>query len=64
MLAGVIEPPSAKPVIVEDEVVIGANVVVLEGVTVGKGAVVAAGANCNRGCTTEYSRGGYTCKSD
>ncbi|WP_100011110.1 2,3,4,5-tetrahydropyridine-2,6-dicarboxylate N-acetyltransferase [Lentibacillus sediminis] len=44
VLAGVIEPPSAKPVVVEDDVVIGANVVVLEGVTVGKGAVVAAGA--------------------
>ncbi|MFS0672283.1 2,3,4,5-tetrahydropyridine-2,6-dicarboxylate N-acetyltransferase [Ornithinibacillus sp. 179-J 7C1 HS] len=44
VLAGVIEPPSAKPVIVEDDVVIGANVVVLEGVTVGKGAIVAAGA--------------------
>ena len=44
VLAGVIEPPSAKPVIVEDDVVVGANAVVLEGVTVGKGAVVAAGA--------------------
>jgi tetrahydrodipicolinate N-acetyltransferase len=44
VLAGVIEPPSAKPVVVEDDVVIGANVVVLEGVTVGKGAIVAAGA--------------------
>ncbi|WP_075981089.1 2,3,4,5-tetrahydropyridine-2,6-dicarboxylate N-acetyltransferase [Bacillus massilinigeriensis] len=44
VLAGVVEPPSAKPVIVEDDVVIGANAVVLEGVTVGKGAVVAAGA--------------------
>lgn len=44
VLAGVIEPPSAKPVIVEDDVVIGANAVVLEGVVVGKGAVVAAGA--------------------
>src|SRR5690554_2484459 len=44
VLAGVIEPPSAKPVIIEDDVVIGANVVVLEGVTVGKGAIVAAGA--------------------
>jgi tetrahydrodipicolinate N-acetyltransferase len=44
VLAGVIEPPSAKPVIIEDDVVIGANAVVLEGVTVGKGAVVAAGA--------------------
>ena len=42
--AGVIEPPSAKPVIVEDDVLIGANVVVLEGVTIGKGSVVAAGA--------------------
>ncbi|GAA0494409.1 2,3,4,5-tetrahydropyridine-2,6-dicarboxylate N-acetyltransferase [Salinibacillus aidingensis] len=44
VLAGVIEPPSAQPVVIEDEVVLGANVVVLEGVTVGKGAVVAAGA--------------------
>jgi tetrahydrodipicolinate N-acetyltransferase len=44
VLAGVVEPPSAKPVIVEDEVVVGANAVILEGVTVGKGAVVAAGA--------------------
>ncbi|MFD3447968.1 2,3,4,5-tetrahydropyridine-2,6-dicarboxylate N-acetyltransferase [Microbacteriaceae bacterium 4G12] len=44
VLAGVIEPPSAKPVVVEDDVVIGANVVVLEGVTVGTGAVVGAGA--------------------
>lgn len=44
VLAGVIEPPSATPVIVEDDVLIGANAVVLEGVRVGKGAVVAAGA--------------------
>ena len=42
--AGVIEPPSAKPVVVEDDVLIGANVVVLEGVTIGKGSVVGAGA--------------------
>jgi tetrahydrodipicolinate N-acetyltransferase len=44
VLAGVIEPPSAKPVIVEDGVLIGANAVILEGVTVGAGSVVAAGA--------------------
>ncbi|MYL34812.1 2,3,4,5-tetrahydropyridine-2,6-dicarboxylate N-acetyltransferase [Pontibacillus yanchengensis] len=44
VLAGVIEPPSAKPVVVEDEVVVGANAVILEGVTVGKGSVVAAGS--------------------
>ena len=44
VLAGVIEPASATPVIIEDDVMIGANAVVLEGVRVGKGAVVAAGA--------------------
>ncbi|EFI83242.1 2,3,4,5-tetrahydropyridine-2,6-dicarboxylate N-acetyltransferase [Listeria grayi] len=44
VLAGVVEPPSAQPVVIEDDVVVGANVVVLEGVKVGKGAVVAAGA--------------------
>ena len=44
VLAGVIEPPSATPVILEDDVLIGANAVVLEGVRIGKGAVVGAGS--------------------
>ena len=44
VLAGVIEPASAKPVIIEDGVLVGANAVVIEGVHVGKNAVVAAGA--------------------
>ncbi|MFD2371003.1 2,3,4,5-tetrahydropyridine-2,6-dicarboxylate N-acetyltransferase [Brevibacillus sp. GCM10020057] len=44
VIAGVIEPPSAQPVVVEDDVLIGANAVILEGIRVGKGAVVAAGA--------------------
>ena len=44
VLAGVVEPASATPVVIEDEVVIGANAVVIEGVRVGRGAVVAAGA--------------------
>jgi 2,3,4,5-tetrahydropyridine-2,6-dicarboxylate N-acetyltransferase len=44
VLAGVIEPPSATPVMVEDDVLIGANAVILEGVKVGKGAVIAAGS--------------------
>lgn len=44
VLAGVIEPPSAEPVVIEDHVLIGANAVILEGVRVGKGAIVAAGA--------------------
>ena len=44
VLAGVIEPPSADPVVVEDNVVIGAKAVVLEGVRIGAGSVVAAGS--------------------
>src|SRR5699024_2848364 len=44
VLAGVVEPASAQPVIVEDNVLIGANAVVLEGIRVGEGSVVAAGA--------------------
>lgn len=44
VLAGVIEPASATPVIVEDNVLIGANAVVIEGVHIGENAVIAAGA--------------------
>ncbi|MDM8157127.1 2,3,4,5-tetrahydropyridine-2,6-dicarboxylate N-acetyltransferase [Amedibacillus dolichus] len=44
VLAGVIEPASATPVIIEDNVLVGANAVIIEGVHVGEGAVVAAGA--------------------
>ncbi|MEX2785321.1 2,3,4,5-tetrahydropyridine-2,6-dicarboxylate N-acetyltransferase [Streptococcus sp. H49] len=44
VLAGVIEPASAEPVRVGDNVLVGANAVVLEGVQVGSGSVVAAGA--------------------
>ena len=44
VVAGVIEPPSATPVVIEDKVLVGANAVSLEGVRVGRGSVVAAGA--------------------
>ena len=44
VLAGVIEPASAEPVRIDDNVLIGANAVVIEGVHVGEGAVIAAGA--------------------
>ena len=44
VLAGVIEPASATPVVVEDNVLIGANAVVIEGCRIGENAVVAAGA--------------------
>ena len=39
-----IEPATAEPVRIDDNVVMGANAVVIEGVHVGEGAVVAAGA--------------------
>ena len=44
VLAGVIEPPSALPVMIGDNVMIGANAVILEGVKVGNNAVIAAGS--------------------
>lgn len=44
VLAGVVEPASATPVVIEDDVLVGANAVVIEGVRVGTGAVVAAGS--------------------
>ena len=44
VLAGVIEPASAQPVVIEDNVMVGANAVVLEGVRVGHDSVIAAGA--------------------
>lgn len=44
VLAGVVEPASARPVVVEDGVLIGANAVVIEGIHIGKNAVVAAGS--------------------
>lgn len=48
VIAGVLEPPSKTPVIIEDGVMIGANAVILEGVRIGKGAVVAAGSVVTR----------------
>ena len=44
IIAGVVEPASAQPVVIEDGVLVGGNAVVLEGVRVGAGSVVAAGA--------------------
>ena len=44
VLAGVVEPASSQPVTIYDNVLIGANAVVIEGCTVGENSVVAAGA--------------------
>jgi len=43
MIGGVLEPPGARPVIVEDDAFVGAGSVLLEGVLVGSGAVLGAG---------------------
>jgi 2,3,4,5-tetrahydropyridine-2-carboxylate N-succinyltransferase/tetrahydrodipicolinate N-acetyltransferase len=48
VIAGVLEPPSKSPVRIGDNVLVGANAVVLEGVRIGKGSVVAAGAVVTR----------------
>lgn len=44
VVAGVLEPPSKSPCEIGDDVLIGANSVILEGVKVGKGSVIAAGS--------------------
>jgi 2,3,4,5-tetrahydropyridine-2-carboxylate N-succinyltransferase len=43
LIGGVLEPPGARPVIVEDDAFIGAGSTLLEGVLVGRGAVIGAG---------------------
>jgi 2,3,4,5-tetrahydropyridine-2-carboxylate N-succinyltransferase len=42
-IGGVLEPPGARPVIVEDDAFVGAGSVLLEGVLVRQGAVIGAG---------------------
>ena len=44
LYTSVLEPASAEPVVIEDDVLIGANAVILEGVRIGQSAVIAAGA--------------------
>ncbi|MEU8341182.1 2,3,4,5-tetrahydropyridine-2,6-dicarboxylate N-succinyltransferase [Actinomadura meyerae] len=44
-IGGVLEPPNAKPVIIEDEAMIGSRSMIVEGARVGKGAVVGSGTN-------------------
>ena len=62
VLAGVLEPPSAKPVVVLDDVVIGANAVILEGVTIESHAVVASGAVVTKDVLSNTVVGGIPAK--
>jgi 2,3,4,5-tetrahydropyridine-2-carboxylate N-succinyltransferase len=64
-IGGVLEPPQAAPVIVEDNAFIGSRCILVEGVRVGEGAVLAAGVCLTastpiidvRGSTPRTSRG-------
>jgi acetyltransferase-like isoleucine patch superfamily enzyme len=42
------QPPEGKPIVVEDDVWLGASTIVLGGVTIGRGSVVGAGAVVTR----------------
>jgi 2,3,4,5-tetrahydropyridine-2,6-dicarboxylate N-succinyltransferase len=42
-IGGVLEPPGARPVIIEDDAFVGSRCIVVEGVVVGEGAVLGAG---------------------
>lgn len=43
-IGGVLEPPQAAPVVIEDDVMIGSRCMIVEGARVGEGAVLGAGA--------------------
>jgi len=54
--------PEARPVILEDDVWLGARVTVLKGVTIGRGAVVAAGAVVTKDVAPRTVVGGVPAK--
>ena len=51
-----------RPVVIEDNVWIGGNVVILPGVTIGEGAVIAAGSVVNRDIPPRVVAGGHPCR--
>jgi acetyltransferase-like isoleucine patch superfamily enzyme len=53
---------STKPIVIEDDVWIGANAVILPGVTIGKHVVVAAGAVVTKGVPDNTIVGGVPAK--
>ena len=46
-VGGVLEPPNAKPVVIEDDAFIGSRCMITEGARVGKGAVLGSGTILN-----------------
>jgi 2,3,4,5-tetrahydropyridine-2,6-dicarboxylate N-succinyltransferase len=48
-IGGVLEPPQAVPVIVEDDALVGSRCMITQGARIGKGAVLGEGCILNRG---------------
>lgn len=44
-IGGVLEPPNAAPVVIEDDALVGSRSMIVEGARVGRGAVVGSGVN-------------------
>ncbi|MEG0276513.1 MAG: sugar O-acetyltransferase [Coprobacillus sp.] len=53
---------NALPIVVEDNVWLGANVSILQGVTIGEGSVIAAGSVVNKDIPAHVIAGGIPCK--
>lgn len=62
VVAGVLEPPSKSPCEIGDNVLIGANSVILEGVKIGDGSVIAAGSVVIRDIPAEVVAAGAPAK--
>ena len=54
--------PYDAPVVIEDDVWVGANVTILCGVTIGRGSVIAAGAVVTKSCAPYSIIGGVPAK--
>ena len=55
-------PENDQPVVIEDGVWTGANVIILKGVTIGRGSVVAAGSVVTKSCAPYSIIGGVPAK--
>ncbi|MEG0367898.1 MAG: sugar O-acetyltransferase [Coprobacillus sp.] len=53
---------NALPIIIEDNVWLGANVSILQGVTIGEGSVIAAGSVVNKDIPPHVIAGGMPCR--